>query len=368
MKKRTKKLLSVWGEPVHRIRITTLVLISAIAQARAQDVPTNFDALKAAAQSEGTLNAVWSDSILGGGDVADQHGAKMNGLFNTHIKMNYTPGPEVARLGNQLFTELQAGQPASSDLYIGAAPQMLPLLNGHMFRTIAWQALLPARVQATQIERDSQVMRIQTGVSGVTYNTDLIAHPPSSIVDFLKPEWKGKIATTPYAGGYDILAANDLWGPAKTLDFVRKLSGQITGLMRCGDVERIATGEFPALVMDCISNSATTWQDRGAPIGFIIPSDAAQKRYYYIGIPRHARHPAAGTLFALYLMTPEGQSLMWETNKIDLDRLPGSHMAAAIAKAQAQGIKFNEITIDWWDQHPEIDRTKTEMIKLLTKQ
>ena len=352
---------------MRRILAFFLVTVIGYNPAFAQDVPTNFEALLAAAQKEGTLAAVWSDSILGGGDVAAQHEAKFNSLFKTHIKLNYTPGPEVARLGNQLFTEMQAGQPASSDLYIGAAPQMLPLIKGNMFRTIAWQQLLPSRISASQVERDSQVLRIQTGVSGITYNTDLMPHPPATLEDFLKPEWKGRIASTPYAGGYDILAANDLWGPARTLDFVRKLSAQISGLMRCGDVERIATGEFQALVMDCISNTATAWQERGAPVGFVIPKDAAQKRYYYIAIPRHARHPAAAALFALYLDTPEGQSLMWDTNKIDLDSLLGSHIATAIAKAEAQGTKFHEVTVDWWDQHPEIDAAKADMIKALTK-
>ncbi len=345
--------------------IIGLLLVAMPAQAQ---MPTTLDALKAAAQQEGSLNAVWSDSILGGGDVAQQHEAKFDAFAGSKIKLKFSPGPEVAREGNILFTELQAGQPASSDIYIGAAAQVQPLIAGGMFQTISWQTLLPARITAQDVERGGQVMRIQTGISGITYNTDLMPNPPALIEDYLKPEFRGKIASTPYAGGYDILAANDLWGPAKTLDFVKKLSPQLAGLMRCGDVERIATGEFPALVMDCISNSAITWHDRGAPVGFIIPRDVAQRRYYYIGIPRHAQHPAAAALFAVYLMTPEGQSLMWDTTKIDLDSLAGSHIAETIAKARASGIVFHDITVDWWEQHPEIDKTKPELIKALNKQ
>jgi ABC-type Fe3+ transport system substrate-binding protein len=92
------------------------------------------------------------------------------------------------------------------------------------------------------------------------------------LTDFLQPQWKGKIATTPYAASYDILAANDLWGPKKTLDFISRLSGQASGLIRCGDVERIATGEFAALVMECTDNATRVWQERGAPVGYAIPA------------------------------------------------------------------------------------------------
>jgi len=190
--------------------------------------------------------------------------------------------------------------------------------------------------------------------------------PPKRLVDYLDPKWKGKLASTPYAAGFDILAANDMWGPKKTIDFVRKLSSQVAGLIRCGDVERIATGEFAALVMDCISNTTLDWQERGAPVGYIIPSDAAQKRYYYVSIPKNASHPNAGALFAMYLDSKAGQDVMWKATHGDLDDLPGSHVAKTIADYEKKGVKFPEITIDWWSKHPEIDTAKAEMIKILT--
>ncbi len=40
-------------------------------------------------------------------------------------------------------------------------------------------------------------------------------------------------------------------GDRKTIDYVRALSKQIAGVMRCGETERVATGEYLALVMDC---------------------------------------------------------------------------------------------------------------------
>ena len=31
-----------------------------------------------------------------------------------------------------------------------------------------------------------------------------------------------------------------------------------------------------------------------------------------------------------------------------------------------RGVKFKEVTIGWYAQHPEIDATKSELIKILT--
>jgi ABC-type Fe3+ transport system substrate-binding protein len=72
---------------------------------------------------------------------------------------------------------------------------------------------------------------------------------PTVLEDFLKPAWKGKLASTPYAAGFDVLLADDVWGKERTVHYVRALSKQITGLIRCGEAERIATGEYLGLVM-----------------------------------------------------------------------------------------------------------------------
>jgi ABC-type Fe3+ transport system substrate-binding protein len=327
----------------------------------------NLKDMIAAASQEGTLDLVWSSTLLGGVDAAQQHAAAFNKEFGTHIDVKFSPGIEAARFGNQLYTEFKAGQPASSDLYAGAAAQLIPLLQGDLFMPVPWKSLEPAAIADQEIEADNKALRIQTALSGITYNTNLVKNPPHLLTDLLQPQWKGKIATTPYAAGYDILAANDLWGPKKTLDFVGQLSAQAAGLIRCGDVERIATGEFAALVMDCIDNATQVWRERGAPVGYAIPADAAQKRYYYVSIPKNARHPNAAALFSLYLVSAAGQDVMWNTVRAQLDSVPGAKVAKVIADNKAKGISFHEVTIAWWAQHPEIDATKTDMIKLLRR-
>ena len=108
---------------------------------------------------------------------------------------------------------------------------------------------------------------------------------------------------------------------------MRALSKQITGLIRCGEAERIATGEYLALVMDCTGQDALQWQEKGAPLDQMMPLDAAQQRYYYFAVPKNAQHPTAAKLYTIFLMTEEGQKLAYDTWKTDLHFMPGSRWA-----------------------------------------
>ena len=71
------------------------------------------------------------------------------------------------------------------------------------------------------------------------------------MADLLKPEYKGKYGTTIYGAGFDVLLANDVWGPEKTLAFYGKFVKNMQGILNCGGEDRIASGEFLALAMDC---------------------------------------------------------------------------------------------------------------------
>jgi ABC-type Fe3+ transport system substrate-binding protein len=225
---------------------------------------------------------------------------------------------------------------------------------------------MPDRITPQMVEMGGLVIRIVTGLTGATYNSSLAPFKPTSLQDILKPEWKGKIGTTPNAAGFDVHVADDVWGEKKTFDYVRKLTKQVSGLIRCGDVERIAIGEYVALAMDCTGQDALVWKAKGAPVEQMLPLDAAQERYYYLSIPKNAQHPAAATLYSLFVMTPEGQKFSYETWKTDLHLFPGSKMAAMIARNKAKGVKFKEVTVEWWMKHPEIERRRSELIKIVT--
>lgn len=336
------------------------------AAAQAMEMSPALAALAQAASQEGALTLSWSTATFGGSQGAAEFEGAMNALFATKIRIVFVPGPDMARIGNQLATEFQAGQKAHADIFLGAAPQVTPLLKLDMFEHVNWPQYLPGRITADLSEVDGQAIRVVTGLSGVTYNEQLAPMKPTTLADFLKPEWKGRIASTPYAASLDVLLAEDMWGSTRTIDYVRALSKQISGLIRCGETERLATGEFAALVMDCTGQDAILWQAKGAPIAQLLPLDAGEERYYYFTVPKNAQHPSAAKLFTVFMLTPEGQKLAWETWAIDLHSFPGSHTGAQLAAFDKAGGKAKEVTVAWWLKHPEIERDRQQIIKILS--
>jgi ABC-type Fe3+ transport system substrate-binding protein len=357
--------------PARKSFLSQIALWAALAcfassPAPAQEINAALKELAAAANREGTLTLSWSGSTFAGIQGAARFQAAMNKHFGTNIRINFLPGADMARIINTLATEYSAGQKASVDIALGAAPQIVPVLKANYFEAVDWKKYLPGRITDEMVEWNGQLLRIVTGLSGATYNSALAPMKPVTLEDFLKPAWKGKIASTPYAAGYDILLAEDVWGKEKTFNYVRAVSQQITGLIRCGEAERIATGEYLALVMDCTGQDALQWKEKGAPLDQMMPLDAAQQRYYYFAIPKNAQHPNAAKLYSIFMMTEEGQKLSYDTWKTDLHSFPGSKMGKMVDDYAKLGVRFKEVTVAWYSQHPEIDASKSELIKILT--
>lgn len=346
--------------------VAAAIMFAACATARAQSANPALQALIAAADKESTVTLSWSTSTYDGAPGAARFQAAMNKLFGSQVRVNFLPGADMARIGNQLATEYAAGQTAGVDIMLGAAPHMAALTKLDVLAAVDWPRFMPDRINAGMTELDGKIIRVATGLTGVTYNSNLAPTKPATLADFLKPQWTGKIASTPYAAGFDVLLAEDVWGRQRTVDYVQKLSHQVAGFIRCGEGERIATGEYLALVMDCTGQDALQWQAKGAPLAQMMPLDAAQQRYYYFGVPKNAAHPNAAKLFALFILSAEGQALSYETWKIDLHTLPGSRMGKMVGDFRKLNVKFKEVTTEWYLRHPEIDAGKSELIKIIT--
>ena len=337
-----------------------------VGSARADDLSPALAKLVAAANAEGKLDISWGPNTISDSQDMENVGTAMAKAWGSTVEVHFTPGPSMPEIGHQIAMELSAGQKAVTDLYYAAGSYVAPLLGRDVFVKVDWKALLPDRITDNSFEADGRLLRLYTGMSGITYNTSLVPYVPTTLADLLKPEWTGKFASTPYAAGFDTLSGTDVWGPEKTLDYVRKLSKQISGLIRCNEIERVASGEYVAMAMDCSGQAAATWKVRGAPVDQAVPLDAAQFRYYYLAVPRNSAHPNAATLFALFLQTPTGQSMLWDLWHCDLHFYPESHMGQLAGKLEAQGAKFSQSTTDWILAHPEVAKTTAEAIKILT--
>lgn len=349
--------------------LLTLALASRAAPAETVPVTPALAKVIAGANREGKLTVRWTNNIFGGPAGAKIAQEAINRIFGTHLSVEWAPGPAYGPFAAMLYQEMQAGEPASSDIYIATAVQLTPYLDKGLFRSIDWVSLMPSRIAPVMVEGDGRAIRIASNLPGIVYNVRAApwVREVKTTADLLKPQYKGKFYTTPFLGGFDVLLAPDVWGIAKTTAYVKRLSGQIAGLVGCEATTRIASGEIPALAIDCGGGVANRLVYRGKNIlGDQVLSDMVEKRYNYLAIPTHAAHPDAAILFVLYLMTAEGQEkMMWDIQGGDLDDFPQSHMRQEFQALEAQGAKPVAVTIAWWRSHPGLAAANAELAKLV---
>jgi putative spermidine/putrescine transport system substrate-binding protein len=150
--------------------------------------------------------------------------------------------------------------------------------------------------------------------------TDLVAWTPADWDDLFKPEYQGQFALggNPRRGGLEALVALDAAGraasaglgdPRSGLEFFSRLYeiGNLVpiigfwGTVRSGDTPIIATWDFNAM----------TDQDKYGPtFTTVIPASGAVAGVQALGISAWAQHPNAARLFAEFLLSDEGQTIL----------------------------------------------------------
>jgi len=334
--------------------------------ALAIDITPELAKLIEAAKTEKVLQLEAGAGVFGGGyeKRMEDEMKKMFGL--PELAITFTPGGPMGVVGNKIATEFRAGQPSSTDAWTGAAPQVVPYLKLDMFHKVDWVKLLPGRITPALVEADGTALRASTGVAAIIYNMKKAPEFATVNVldDLLKPEFKGKFATTPFAAGFDVLLSNEVWGEEKTIAYIEKLAKQTQGLLPCGGADRVASGEFLALALDCTGSSHIDPAYVGT-IGTQVVSDNAQRRPYYLMVPKHARHPNMAILYTVYMATPEGQEVSRLSWRGQLYEFPESYRHKELSALEAKGIKFRDISIAWWQANPNIDAANNKLAKIL---
>jgi iron(III) transport system substrate-binding protein len=345
---------------------------AASAQAPAQTVPPSL-ALQAVidgAKQEHTLTLSYGANILGGADGARVATAGIKAMFGVDLTLDYAPGPSFAPMASRLYTEMQAGQPASTDAYNGTAVEITPYLDRGLFRKIAWTTLYPNRITPDIDEADGRALRINTKLPGILYNKRIAPQFAKATVmnDLLNPDLKGKFDSEPYLAGFDVLVAKDVWGYDKTVDFVRKLSDAVGGLVDCGASGRVASGEIPAIALSCAGAAAHTAAYSDV-LGEVILHDAAMRRFDYLCVPTNAAHPNAAILFALYISSPEGQEkVLHDLFGSELDSYADTDTHREIVALEQAGVSFTNVTIGWWSSHEGVDADLGKLTKIIAAQ
>jgi len=323
------------------------------------------------AKKEGVLRGQWSQNSFGGSAGLAELVAGMNKKYGLNLTSQFTPGPDMQRLMLRLAQEAEAGQPASTDVYLGNAQAVFDAMKANVLKPVEWNSVLPRKVPSEPgfepIAPGNVAVIFASAVVGILYNSDLVKGDdvPRSLEDVLKPKFKGRIASTPYAAGFRELAMPGLLGREYVIGYVKKLSKHIGGLMRCGEAERITSGEFLMLVLTCGGNDVTVLQRTGAPVAHTVVKEGTVIHTRYAGVPKNSRSPNAGALLAAYLHTPEGQALLWKHDGMDLHLYPDSKMKSEVDKVKASGGKIAYNTPQWLASLKGYSETQKELEQIL---
>ena len=319
-----------------------------------------------AANKEGELRLIWSGATLGGAAGAKKAEEALHEKYGATFSIKFAPGAgSMAVVGSTLMAEQQANRPASPDVYIGPTTFVARFAEAGMFQPADWTALLPGRITPEMIEADGTAVRFVSFVAGVTYNSRLLPNPPKTVEGWLDPKLKGKLASTTAAAGFDVLAADDFWGEAKTLAYAEKLSGHLAGLIRCGETNRLASGEFWALIFDCGGSDTVLAKAKGAPVDQVVARDFVQTRFFYLAVPKNSASPNAAKAYIAFMMSPEGQKLAWDTWAEDLHMFPESNMAKQIEELKQEGANPRVLDIKWTNDHPETGAAREKILKIM---
>jgi ABC-type Fe3+ transport system substrate-binding protein len=288
----------------------------------------------------GTLN-VLGGSIDEPGSL-EEWSAEMTEEFGFDFKITFTAGGNMSQVAAQTAEEYIADRKSSTDLFIGTAPSISALTNADAIEVVDWFALAPW-IHEGSVAPDGRSLAKSTQIKGIWYNTNLVKGNdiPVRTTDILNPKWKGLISTTPYVAGF-----REAGGYFNRLDEMVQLltdfreSGNLAGFMRCGETERIASGEFAMFAFACSNGSLRELQAKGAPVDYIVPEDLAIITYVHVAIPKLSPHPALAKLFSIYWQTPEAQAINWKYYLDDLHLIEGSRSAAEIEKKAPPGVTF----------------------------
>jgi iron(III) transport system substrate-binding protein len=320
--------------------------------ASAPSAPAQSDALQAmveAARREGQLSLIWGEGTMGG-DVGVRRLAEgYNKHYGLNVNVQFTPGASMPQMVARVGQEVQAGRPTATDLVVAYASSVLVAVQANALEAVDWASWAP-NVQDPQLVTGGGIgVAFQSSLAGITYNTsrlrgDLVPH---TLQDLLKPAYKGRVASTPYAAYFDLLSTDELWGAARTFDYVSRLSEQAAGLIRCNESERLTSGEFDALAIDCSQSDTFKAKAQGAPLDYVVPTDAPLLLYLYVGVPKTAPHPNAAKLWVNYLLSREAQDVLYESNFQDLHPLPGSKTRNDLAAVEQANVKPTLITLEF---------------------
>ena len=137
---------------------------------------------------------------MGGIEGAATLEKAFNKTYGLNLQFKYTPGPAMPQFASRIIQEAKAGQPSSTDLFVGSENHVARM----SLKSVDWSKTFN-HITAPMIDFDNKVLIVTTRTPGFTFNSKMVVGKdiPQRVEDVLNPKWKGKIASTPYAASFD---------------------------------------------------------------------------------------------------------------------------------------------------------------------
>jgi ABC-type Fe3+ transport system substrate-binding protein len=133
---------------------------------------------------------------------------------------------------------------------------------------------------------------------------------PKSALDFLKPQFAGKLVTAYPADDDATLYVFDTIVQKYGWDYMKKYMAQKPNFIQGHlDVLRSVANGINAVTFDSTSSTTGALKKAGLPIAFAFPADDVMPTFFItVGIFKEAPHPNAAKLFLDWYMAKEQQS------------------------------------------------------------
>ncbi|MGZ5037070.1 MAG: ABC transporter substrate-binding protein [Usitatibacter sp.] len=231
--------------------------------------------------------------------------------FGVKVQLWRASSEKVLQRG---ITEARAGRFAP-DIFETNGPEMEAL---HRERLLE-QFLSPHFIElpAAAFPRHRHYVADRFNFFTIGYNTNLVKpdEVPNAYEDLLHPRWAGRVGLE--GGDVDWFGAMVKYmGEARGIAFFRKLAAT-KPQVRTGHTlmaELLASGEFP-IAATIYNHNVERLVVKGAPVQWK-PLEPTFGRPNAIGIARKAPHPHAALLFADFMLSKEGQTILKERNRI----------------------------------------------------
>lgn len=315
---------------------------------------TPLEDLVAAAKKEGVIELLAPSTT--GEKGAQALGSAFNKKYGLNIKINYTPSSNMT------------GDVAK--LVMGAASRATPewdlmLVTDAHHATLWWRKLhqpfdyAKLGIAPELVQYDNGVVSLANQFVLPAYNKNILPAQdvPKRWEDLLDAKWKGgKLGVSTATHHLSRLAVGP-WGEAKATEFVGGLAKQEPILGTLANLyTRLQVGEIllAATLTDSFISQA---KKDSAPIVFAEGLDPVISPTYNAGVPKGARHPNTGHLFAVFLTLLEAQELWEKFNGQTSAFIPGTS-----AYKYAQGKRLLQMT---QNQAQTVDRLARQYGKIL---